>query len=306
MRKHNLNYVVIGLFVAAMLASVVVAMTMISGKTDASETYSIVFDNVADVKFGAQVRFEGYPIGQVEDIEPFSDQGRMHFRITVAITEGWRIPADSVARIGKSSFLGARTVDIESGKSQSVLEPGGQLASAPSTDIFSAITRVADEISDVNQELVRPLLVELGSFSRRLNGSMAAVQQILSPANVDTINTMLVNFGSMSGRLNEASFRIRALAARVDALVAENSANITGGVEDFRYILKSVAQNIDTINHNLDGAARNLNEFSRQIRSNPGLLLGGTSRKEVRGGDGQGQVQNQGQAGIPLQSGEAR
>ncbi len=304
MRKHNLNYVAIGLFVAAMLASVVVAMTLITGKTGPSETYTIVFDNVADVKFGAQVRFEGYPIGQVENIEPFADQGGMRFRVTVAINEGWRIPADSIARIGKSSFLGARTVDIESGKSESVVEPGGQLASVPSTDIFSAITRVADEISNVNQELVRPLLLELGSFSRRLNESMDAVQRILSPANVDTINAMVVDFGSMSERLNEASYRVRELAARVDALVDENSANVTDGIEDFRYILKSVAQNIDTINHNLDGAARNLNEFSRQIRGNPGLLLGGTPRKEVRHGGGQDQGEPQ--ANISVQSGEAQ
>lgn len=302
MRKHNLNYVAIGLFVAGMLASVVLVMTLIGGKTGPSESYTIVFDNVADVKFGAPVRFEGYPIGQVEDIEPFSDQGRMRFRVTVAIDEGWRIPADSIARIGKSSFLGARTVDIESGGSESAVEPGGQLASAPSSDIFSAITRVADEISDVNQELVRPLLVDLGSFARRLDQSMAAVQQILSPANVDTVNAMLVNFGSMSERLNEASYRIRELAARMDALIVDNSANITGGIEDFRYILKSVAQNIDTINLNLDGAARNLNEFSRLIRANPGLLLGGTPRREVRNDGGQGQ----GRAGIPVQNGEAQ
>jgi phospholipid/cholesterol/gamma-HCH transport system substrate-binding protein len=29
------------------------------------------------------------------------------------------------------------------------------------------------------------------------------------------------------------------------------------------------------INQNLEGAARNMFEFSRQIRQNPGLLLGG-------------------------------
>ena len=301
MRNHNMNYVVIGLFVAAMLASLVVAMTLITGRTGPSESYTIVFDNVADLKFSARVRFEGFPIGHVEEIEPISDQGRVRFRVTVAVNEGWRMPADSTAHIGKSGFLGASFIDIKRGKSESALEPGGQLAGAPSTDIFSAITRVADEISDVNQELVRPLLIELGSFSRRLNESMNAVENILSPANVDTINEMVANFGSMSAKLNEASYRVRELAARVDGLVAENSANVTGGIEDFRYILKSVAQNIDAINHNLDGAARNLNEFSRQIRANPGLLLGGTPRKEVRGGD-----DGQGEGRIPLQSGEAR
>jgi phospholipid/cholesterol/gamma-HCH transport system substrate-binding protein len=32
---------------------------------------------------------------------------------------------------------------------------------------------------------------------------------------------------------------------------------------------------------NLDGASRNMNEFSRLIRQNPGLLLGGSPREET-------------------------
>jgi phospholipid/cholesterol/gamma-HCH transport system substrate-binding protein len=32
---------------------------------------------------------------------------------------------------------------------------------------------------------------------------------------------------------------------------------------------------------NLDGASRNMSEFSRLIRQNPGLLLGGSPREET-------------------------
>ena len=35
------------------------------------------------------------------------------------------------------------------------------------------------------------------------------------------------------------------------------------------------------MNQNLEGAARNMYEFSRQIRQNPGLLLGGTPPEDA-------------------------
>lgn len=293
MRKHNLNYVVIGLFVSAMLVAVVLSVAMVTGRTGPSERYTVVFDNVADLKFGTQVRFEGFPIGQVEEIAPFSEGAGMQFRVAIGVREGWKIPTDSVARIGSSSILGSRTIDIERGTSETLLAPGGEIAGAPSTDIFSAITKVADEISDVNQELVRPLLREikqtvaavggeLQRFSRRLNQSMNAVQRILSPANVKSINAMVANFSEMSAQISVTARAVDGLIVDVDTMLVENRGNLRGGVEDFRYVLRSVAQDIDSINNNLAGASRNLNEFSRLIRQNPGLLLGGSSREEVR------------------------
>ena len=61
-------------------------------------------------------------------------------------------------------------------------------------------------------------------------------------------------------------------------LDAEGDLAVT--MKESRYITESIARNIDAINQNMDGAARNLYEFSRQIRQNPGLLLGGTSPED--------------------------
>ena len=60
----------------------------------------------------------------------------------------------------------------------------------------------------------------------------------------------------------------------------ENREQINAAVTDLRYLTDSVSRHIDAINRNLEGAARNLYEFSRQIRQNPGLLLGGTPPRD--------------------------
>ncbi len=70
MRHQGLNYAVVGAFVIAMLVAGLGAVVALTGGTTARDRYVVVFDNIADVKFGTQVRYEGYPVGQVEAIEP--------------------------------------------------------------------------------------------------------------------------------------------------------------------------------------------------------------------------------------------
>ena len=62
----------------------------------------------------------------------------------------------------------------------------------------------------------------------------------------------------------------------VNTMVGDNRLDIEKSVVDLRYVVDSMARHVDSLNQNLEGAARNMNEFSRQIRQNPGLLLGGT------------------------------
>ena len=57
----------------------------------------------------------------------------------------------------------------------------------------------------------------------------------------------------------------------------DENGDVKKSFSDTRYVVESIARNIDSINQNMNGAARNLNEFTRQIRNNPGLLLGGSA-----------------------------
>ncbi|HIP79116.1 MAG TPA: MCE family protein [Kiloniellaceae bacterium] len=123
MRHQGLNYALVGGFVIAMLAAAVAAMIALSGGAGPRDHYTIVFDNVADVKFGTQVRYEGFPVGQVEAIEPVAENGAMAFHLDVSVQKGWVIPADSVARIHSSKFLAAKTVEITRGESPTSLSP---------------------------------------------------------------------------------------------------------------------------------------------------------------------------------------
>ncbi len=306
MYNQRTNYVLIGFFVISMVVALIVSLALITGRTGASDTYYVVLGNVADIKYGTQVRYEGFPVGQVEEITPEPDGARMHFRVEVSVKEGWRIPDDSLARIGASTFLSAKTIDIVSGESGQVIPVGGQIASAPPVDIFSTISTTASEISELNRKSVAPLLKSLSSlvqtaergapriteelitFTERLNATLAPFQEIMTKENLDLIELSIGNVEEATGNMAALSQDLRLTLQTVDHLmdnldevVQENKGNVDQTLKDAQYTLKAVASTVDAIVHNLDSTARNMNEFSRLIRQNPGLLLDGTPREAV-------------------------
>ncbi len=328
MRKHDLNYLAVGGFVAAMVLAAVVSGALLAGRMGARDAYFTVLDNVADVNFGTQVRYDGYAVGQVEEIAPIAEGARMRFRLRLSIDEGWRIPADSTARIGSTNFLSAKTVDIEGGRSETAVPSGGEIPSGAPSDVFAAMAAAAAELGDLSRDGVRPLfgriegLVErtgqtldedlprlLGTVNSlalvverrvpavldqvavvvaRLDSSAAAVQQVLSGKNAAAVESLIGNaeessrnFATASRQLTRSVAEIEQLVANLDGLVDDNRDDVQLSLTDARYTLDAIARNIDTLVHNLEGATRNMNEFSRLIRQNPGLLLNGTPREEV-------------------------
>lgn len=315
-----------------MIAAAIGATVALSGHSGSREIYSALFDNVADVKFGTQVRYEGFPVGQVEEIRPVVKDGAMAFHLDLSVQQGWKIPVDSVARIGSSSILGGKTVEIRGGKSASSLKPGDKIASAPPADMFAAMSSIAGEFGDLSRNGLRPMVDrmsglvatadnliekdlsqfvralnelagglqtdvpqiagELRHFAKRLNTTLGAVQTVLSDRNttgvtnvVNNVEQMSAGFLDISKSLQGSIGQINDIVAKLDHLVKTNGGKVSGAVSDARYIMQSLARNIDNFNHNISGTARNMNEFSRLIRQNPGLLLDGSPREDKQSRD---------------------
>lgn len=298
MYGQRVNHVIVGGFVAAMLLGLGVALALLTGRTGAVDRYALVLDNVADVKYGTQVRYEGYPVGQVEAIAPLREDGQLRFRLELSVERGWRIPRDSVGRIGSTTFLGAKTIDIAGGESVEILEPGAEIAGAPPADLFAAVSGAAGRLSALTEGQIEPLLASLGvlaqtveeatpqiagelvAFSRRLNETLVPLRRALDDETLAAVRRTLgnaetasANFVAIGDELRESLATVDTLTRRIDALIAANEGRVDQSLEDARYTLATIARSIDSLVHNLDGTGRNMHEFSRQLRRNPGLLL---------------------------------
>ena len=320
MRTLNLNYPAVGAFVLAMLAAAIIGGAMLTGGSGPSDDYHVMLDNVADIRFGTVVRYEGYPVGQVDRIVPVPAGARMTFRVELGVEQGWRIPTDSVARIGSSNLLANKTIDISGGQSDVAITVGHAIPGAPPADMFAAMSSLAGEIGDLNRDSVRPLIDRMGSvvseidtlirrdlgritasvasvagdaetrvpdilasldsMTAELDTTVGTVQDLISPETVDSIGrtirnaeTISADFADLGGRLAGTAAQVDLLVGRLDQLVAAHEGEMAESLGNAAYILRTVSQSIDSISHDLEGSARNMNEFSRQIRQDPGALF---------------------------------
>lgn len=326
MRTSKLSYFAVGLFVIAMIIGLIVAIALLTGRTGASDRYYAYYSNVTGVKFGTQVVYEGYPIGQVTDVTPEPKDGRMRFRVDFDVTEGWIIPNDSIVEIAAPGLLAAVTLAINAGDSTTPHEPDSEVAAQERADMFAAVADVAGDFGDLSSNFIKPLLSNVNTAVTQINEFLAAggegqliandaratmnmardimgdlkgriptladqlegiladigdtsarLNNILSPNNQTKIIGMIDNLNAATQKFDTVLITLNSILRDVDDLVLDDDGDVARMAKESRYIVESIARNIDAINQNMDGAARNMYEFSRQIRQNPGLLLGGTS-----------------------------
>ena len=320
MNGGKLNYVVVGAFVLAMAAGLAVSLAVLMGRTGATDDYYAVYRNVTGIKFGTQVLYEGYPIGQVEKVTPVPAEGGMGFRVDFGVAKDWRIPEDSVAAITAPRLLAAVTINISAGDAAVALNPGDRVRGRDGADIFAAMTMLAGEVSDLAHGSIRPLLATLNEtvgtvgnilatdgaalsgelralaetvnqraprildnlerFIATMNESGEQLKALATPENREKIEAVIGNLQQTGANLVRLTGKFDRLTGSLQGAVEENRTDIRQSVANLRYITESVARDIDSINQNLDGTARNMFEFSRQIRQNPGLLLSGSRPRD--------------------------
>ena len=301
MNTARINYVAVGAFVAAMLFCMVVAIAMLTGRTGAVDGYYTVYKNVTGVKFGTQVLYEGYPIGQVEKVEPVAKNGAMLFKVDFEVKEGWQIPDDSVARIGSSGLLSAITINIDAGTSPIAHKAGAKVIGREAADLFAVMSDMAGEVTNIAENDIRPLLATINRTAEAFAVTVGTVGTLVEedgtnvvktfskladdlnermPAITSNVDTTAANFAGLSKDLYETRDKLDRLLTVSEEILGENRTEVRKSIEDLKHVTDSLARHIDTVNQNVEGTARNMYEFSREIRLNPGLLLSGTSPQD--------------------------
>ncbi len=283
MRDERRNYAVVGVFVIAMLAGLLVWIAVLTGRTGATDPYYILYDNVLGLGAGTQVYFEGYSVGRIEDIAPVRADGRQRFRVDVSVRRGWRIPEDSVAEITASGLLSAVIVDIRAGSSERFLEPGSTIRSIEAGNLFATLSSVAGELGDLAEKSLRPLLDSLAEGAPNIVSNLEDFTGVLqrSSDRIDrilrSVESVASNFDSVSAELVGTQAQLDGALRSLNAFLEENEGDVSHAIGDLHDSLESVARHVDAITHNLEATSRNMNEFSRQIRRNPGVLIRGRS-----------------------------
>ncbi|VAX14355.1 hypothetical protein MNBD_GAMMA24-139 [hydrothermal vent metagenome] len=302
MKKDHVNYFAVGCFVLAMLALLIASMLYISGQGEAADTYYVSYADISGIHDGTTVTYGGYKIGKIDNVQPLRDEKGTRYRITLAIHNGWTIPADSIAQIASPGILAEKTIEIREGKSATLLAPGDEIKSLPAIDMMAIMNRLSGEFEGLADGDIRPLLGKLSHYLNNigndLNQKIPTITEntrtLLVALNKTAVNlNKLINADSrqhlhnvfkntnkmsqslltLSQRLNDTGDKLDHLLNKSQQLLDDNSDDIRQSVVDMRASLETLSQNMDAMLHNMNASARNMNELSRELRRNPSLII---------------------------------
>jgi len=302
MRDSRKNYLLVGIFLLAMLGALVAWLAVLAGRTGVTNPYYIEFENVMGLTEGALILYEGYPVGQIEEIVLARRPDSSAYRLDVSIKEGWEIPVDSTAVITQAGFLSAVVVDIQAGMSTRMLTSGDRIQSLGATNILTAMSSAANKLGELTDTSLKPLLDNLTAGTEPLktlfkdtpvmieNLKRFTMEIIDLTDRLNTlldqsggrVDTILADFETASGNiailttdLRQTGKRLDTLLISTNTLVSKNREDIDHSIEDLRLTLEVVASHVREITYNLEATTRNMNEFTAEIRRDPGLILRG-------------------------------
>jgi phospholipid/cholesterol/gamma-HCH transport system substrate-binding protein len=222
-----------------------------------------------------------------------------------------------VARVASPGLLSDKVIDLVEGADAQTLAPLSVIQGQESADLFAAVDEVAFEIKDLSANSIRPMLQKFSAsvdaisqridniggeldkgiptiidnadrFLVELNRNVDRLSEILNSSNEQHLANTLSNMDNVSknlvvltGRLDTTIGEFESLTKNSNSVVENNHQDIRQSVVDLRKSLNAISQNIDSIIYNLDTTSRNFNEFSRQLRMNPGVLLGGSPPEDA-------------------------
>lgn len=306
MTSNRLNLAAIGAFVLVAIASLVYVIALLAGRTGSTDAYYTVYGNVAGLKFGSQVFYEGYAIGQVTGIEPMQQDGQLRFRVNLAIAEGWRIPEDSVAQAASTGLLAPQVISIRAGQSKTALAPGALIAPGQGQDLFSTVSGAAGSVNRLTNDALLPLLANLNQQVTAIGGLLDGdVREFVGHANVIAASVAqdlplvlrdartasshvaslteqldrtltperLASLDRILGNADKTTASLAKTSAALEQLSGDGSEDLRVAVRELRYTSESLSRHAESISQNLDSATRNLQELSRRLKQNPGLLI---------------------------------
>ena len=302
MKRDTVNYFAVGAVVLGALALLIVILFRITGTSGASDDYPVYYSQVAGLKYGTPVYFEGYRVGQVGAVEPVHEGTRTRFKVTLQIQEGWPIPNDSIAQVASSGLLSDMFIYIDQGEADEIYSPGDEIPGEESADIFAALGDLAGEIQALADGEIAPLIRMLServdvitndiqsgtpevldkvrAIATNLETSSASLNQLLGSENRDLVSSTLANLDEASASTAALTEELRATREELDQalqqveqIVVENRPEVRRMVQQLELTVQELAVRLDDISFNLDEASRNFNEFTRAIRNKPNRLL---------------------------------
>ena len=287
MKRDNVNYLLVGSFVLLMGAVLFYALYRITGHSSKGDIYTTHFANVAGIKEGSVVTYEGFEVGNVAEVSPVERNKHTAYRLTLNIRKPVNMPVDSLAIIATPGLLSAPLIEIKEGKATELLAAGSDIPGGGSVNLMESVAALATDLGKITETSIKPLLAQINkdispamsdlrSMLEKTNRAAGRVEALFNDENVKHWSRLLQNADGASANALKLSADLASLRTEMEGLVKDSRglvANTGNVVTSTGVDLKESLRRVDATLYQLESAGRNINEFSRTIRENPAALI---------------------------------
>lgn len=202
-----------------------------------TDTYHIVYSDIAGLTESNPVEINGYQAGVVQDIRLIND-GSGLILVSLSVDRNFNIPSDTRAEITTATLIAGMKVVLRMGESSEMCQNHDTIAGYVATSIL-------DRLSDV----VTPVEGNIADMIIKLDSVIASVNQVFSPQMRDDIRSSMSNVSSVTSDLKEIT------GSEKDELMAS--------LEDLKVFTAMLAANSSS----LDSTLKNLEKISAAVAS---------------------------------------
>ena len=291
----------LGFFMVAgvVIACVMIAIPLGAGLTNREKKYFAYFtgESLSGLEQGAQVKFNGVPIGKVDKIT-YDSHDLSRVRVEFKIQEDFPMKKDMFAQTGAMGITGLKYVEIQGGSNEApLIKPNSEIPSKIST--MASITGKAEVIVGK----IELLLNHLNKITEP--DSLASIKRVLGNLAVITndfktfFGTVGPDFQVMSASVEKVIIRLDSISRDVKSLTGtlnkglsgQQIASIMGSADTTVRSLKNLTETVNLMvkqsredfsvsMQNLRETMENADELMKVLSENPSLLLRGEQQKE--------------------------
>lgn len=200
-----------------------------------TDTYHIVYDNIAGLTESNPVEINGFQAGVVQDISLIND-GTGRILVSLSVDRHFNVPDDSRAEITSASLIAGMKVILRMGTSPTMSHNHDTLGGYVATSIIDRIS-----------ETFSPLEGNITNIIIKLDSVVSALNDVITPAMTEDMHASMSNVSDVTANLKELSDR--------------GKDDLAGAIRDLKIFTAMLSSNSSS----LDSTLKNIEEISGAV-----------------------------------------
>jgi phospholipid/cholesterol/gamma-HCH transport system substrate-binding protein len=231
-----------------------------------TDTYYIVYDNIAGLTESNPVEISGYQAGVVQNIRLIND-GSGKLLVSISVDRNFDIPEGTKAEITTATLIAGMKIVLRMGDSKEMCQNHDTLDGYVATSIIDRLSQT-----------ITPLEGNISDMIIKLDSVISAINEVFTPefssdirSAVSNVNNVTASLSEITGKEKEALMASMESLEKFTAMLSDNSASLDTTIKNLAAVSDTVASfDLGAALASLKSSLSNLDEIVKGINQGEG------------------------------------